>query len=160
MITLEKITEDNFEECLSLSVTEKQKEFIASNAYSLCEAYALTNHKFYIPLPLAIYDNHKMVGFTFIVYQPIDKDNPLDDEDVYYLARIMIDKKYQGNGYGKLALKKIIEYIKTFPCGKAKAIILSSNPNNERAYSLFKSIGFKEMGMTDDDGDNLLRLDL
>lgn len=33
---------DNFEECLSLSVAEDQKKHIASNAYSLAEAYALS----------------------------------------------------------------------------------------------------------------------
>ena len=40
MVTLREISVDNFEECLSLSVSEDQKKHIASNAYSLEEAYA------------------------------------------------------------------------------------------------------------------------
>lgn len=160
MITLEKITEDNFEECISLTLFEQQRTFIASNAYSLCEAYALTNHELYIPMPYAIYYEDIMVGFIMVVYQPIDLNDPDDDENVYYLSRIMIDKKYQGLGYGKVALKKVIEIIKTFPHGSATAIVLSSDPNNQLAYSLFQSFGFREMGITDSDGDNYLRLDL
>lgn len=159
MIRLKDITEDNFEECINLRVSEEQSKFIASNAYSLCEAYALTNHEFYVPLPYAIYYKKTMIGFTMFVYQPMDDDDPHDDEDIYYLSRIMIDKKYQGLGYGKLALKKVINFIKTFPQGEADAIVLSCNPKNEPAYSLFKSFGFMEI-ITDSDGDKLLRLDL
>jgi len=159
-IRLEKISMDNLDECLRLSVTEVQKEFIASNAYSLCEAYALTNHESQIPMPYAIYDGNTMVGFVFVIYQPLDESDPDDDEDVYYLARLMIDKKHQGKGYGKAALFKLVELLKTFPHGPAKAIVLSCNPDNKPAYPFFLSFGFKEMGIQDDDGDNLLRLEL
>lgn len=40
MIKLESITVDNFEECLRLRVNDSQSKYIASNAYSLAEAYA------------------------------------------------------------------------------------------------------------------------
>jgi len=160
MVTLERITADNFEECISLTLTERQRDFIASNAYSLCEAYALTNHELYTPMPYVIYHGDRMVGFTMAIYQPKDYNDPEDDEDVYYLARIMIDQQYQGRGYGKAALQKMIDLIKTFPHGPATCVVLSSNPENEPAYSLFKSFGFREMGMMDAGGDNYLRLDL
>ncbi|MDI9459468.1 MAG: GNAT family N-acetyltransferase [Bacillota bacterium] len=160
MVRLEPITADNFEECISLTLTERQREFIASNAYSLCEAYALTNHQLYTPMPYAIYHEDKMVGFAMAVYQPKDDDDREDDEDVYYLARIMVDKAYQGRGLGKAALQKMIDLIKTFPHGPATCIVLSSNPQNQPAYSLFKSLGFSEMGIVDSGGDNYLRLDL
>jgi len=159
LIRLEKITIDNFEDCLRLTVNDEQKEFIASNAYSLAEAYALCNHHSYVPLPLAIYARDMMVGFAFVIYEPKDDDDP-DDEDVYYLARFMIGKKYQNNGYGRSALNKLLEFLQTHPIGKAKSIVLSCNPNNHKAYSLFLSAGFKEMGFQDDDGDNLLQLEL
>lgn len=160
MITLRPITVDNFEECIQLRVTDEQKEFIASNVYSLAEAYALVKHHNYKPITYAIYNEEVMVGFAFAIYQPINEDDPDDDEDVYYLARIMIDHKYQGKGYGKVALQKLIDIIKSFPCGPAQAIVLSSNPQNKKAYSLFLSVGFKEMGISDEDGDNYLRFDL
>jgi diamine N-acetyltransferase len=106
MVSLEPITVDNVEECLRLTLMEPQREFIASNAYSLCEAYALTNHELYTPMPFAIYHEDRMVGFVMAIYQPQDANDPEDDEDVYYLARIMIDQAYQGRGYGKAALQQ------------------------------------------------------
>lgn len=160
MITFKNITVDNFEECIQLQPSTNQKRFLASNAYSLCEAYALTNHSINKPIAYAIYANESMIGFVFAIYQPIDPNDPDDLEDVYYLARIMIDEKYQGRGYGKEALKKFIELLKTYPYGPAKAVVLSCNPENKQAYSLFLSSGFKEMGIIDEDGDNLLRLEL
>mgnify|MGYP000471455850 FL=1 len=160
MISLRKITEDNFEECISLAVTEQQREFIASNAYSLCEAYALTNHELYVPMPYAIYNDDTMVGFAMAVYQPMDPDDPDDDENVYYLSRIMIDKKYQGLEYGKAALREVVEMIKAFPCGEATAIVLASNPANLPAYQMFRAFGFREMGITNSEGDNYLRMDI
>jgi len=159
IITLKPITVDNFEDCLGLAVAEQQRAFIASNAYSLSEAYALTNHELYVPMPYGVYHNDTIVGFCLVVYQPIDEKDPDDDENVYYLSRIMIDKRYQGRGYGKAALQKVVEVIKTFPHGPATAIVLASNPNNQPA-SLFQAFGFKEMGITNSEGDNYLRLDL
>lgn len=160
MISLRKITYDNFEECLRLTVTDEQKQFVASNAYSLSEAYALTSHRLYVPMPLAIYDDDTMVGFVMFNYEPIDENNPDDTEDIYYLARMMIDKRHQGKGYGKEAMRQVLELIKTFPLGCASAVVLSCNPDNVPAYKLYKSFGFTEMGIQDDDGDNLLRLPL
>jgi diamine N-acetyltransferase len=160
VLTLRKIAPDNFEECISLTVSEQQKAYIASNAYSLSEAYALTEHPLYVPMPYAIYHEETMIGFAFLIYQPIDENDPDDDESVYYLARMMIDKRYQGRGYGKAALAKIIEAVKRFPHGEANAIVLSCNPKNEPAYSLYKSFGFVEMGIEDEDGDSLLRLEI
>lgn len=111
-------------------------------------------------MPYAIYNDNIMFGFAFLIYQPINEEDKDDEENIYYLARIMIDQKYQGEGFGKESLNKLIDELKTFPNGPAEAIILSSNPYNQPAYNLFLSFGFKEMGIVDDDGDNLLRLDL
>ena len=160
MIELRKITEDNFEACINLSLSNEQREYIASNAYSLCEAYALTNHKHYVPMPYAVYNVDVMVGFVMAVYQPIDEEDTDDDENVYYLSRIMIDRKYQGLGYGRMALTAFIELLKTYPYGHATSVVLSSHPANESAYKLFRSYGVKEMGEVDSDGDPYLILRL
>jgi diamine N-acetyltransferase len=64
----------------------------------------------------------------------------------------MISAEYQGKGYGKMALLKLIELIKTFPCGEAKAVELSYNHENTAARNLFLSAGFVETGENDGDG--------
>jgi len=59
MKSLREITMENFHNCLDLKVNEDQKNFVASNMYSLAEAKADG-----VSVPLAIYDDETMVGFV------------------------------------------------------------------------------------------------
>jgi diamine N-acetyltransferase len=149
MIELREITEDNFSECIKLEVHEEQKKFVASNVGSLAEAY-LALRDGGTPMPYAIYNNDKMVGFVMFIYGAKDEDDK-DDEDAYYIWRFMIDKRYQGKGYGKAAMVKVLDLIKTFPHGKANLISLSYEPENTAAKALYGSLGFKETGEKNDD---------
>jgi len=151
MISLPKITFENFGECISLEVREDQKNFVARNLYSLAEAYiALTNGS--VPMPFAIYNDETMVGFIMISYEPADEDDD-DDETVYLIWRLMIDKKYQGMGYGRQAMEKALEYIRTFPHGEAGLAVVSYNPDNKAARQLYASLGFEETGELNEDGE-------
>ncbi len=151
-ITLEKITYKNYIEVIwGLKVFQKQKSFVASNANSLAEAYvAVTNGN--VALPFAICRNQKPIGFVMIGYG-LGEDDDLEKEDPefvkmarqsYCLWRFMIDKRYQGKGYGRKAMRLILDYIRTFPCGKAETCWLSYEPENELARKLYASFGFVE----------------
>ena len=72
----------------------------------------------------------------------------------YNLWRLMIDKAYQGRGYGKEAVRLALEFIKSFPCGAAEYCWLSYEPENESAQNLYSSFGFAETG--DMDGEELI----
>ena len=56
----------------------------------------------------------------------------------------MIDKRYQGRGYGRKAMQLALDYMRTFPCGEAENIWLSYEPENEAAKKLYASFGFIE----------------
>ena len=53
-------------------------------------------------------------------------------------------KKHQQKGYGKEALRLALDFIRTFPCGKAAYCWLSYEPENEVARKLYRSFGFVE----------------
>jgi diamine N-acetyltransferase len=55
---LKEINADNWEECVTLSVFEHQKEFVADNAYSLLQSKYVVDQ-----YPLGIYHQDSMVGF-------------------------------------------------------------------------------------------------
>ncbi|MEH7273700.1 GNAT family N-acetyltransferase [Neobacillus vireti] len=62
----------------------------------------------------------------------------------YEICRIMIDYKYQGNGYGKQALNLVIkEMVNLFKCDE---IYITFVPDNEKAKQLYLSVGFKDTG--------------
>ena len=72
MLHLEKVNGNNVWDILKLTVSESQKNFVATNEISIIEAYtAITGngHAF----PFGIYDEDKPVGFLMIasVYKGI-----------------------------------------------------------------------------------------
>jgi len=52
VVSLRKIDESNYEECLKLKVTDEQDSFVASNLYSLAQAWVLNDTSY----PFAIYN--------------------------------------------------------------------------------------------------------
>ncbi len=145
MIELRNITSDNFDECIELEPREDQKSFVASNVVSLAECYVAIANQECIPMPYAIYNKDKMVGFLLITYNPPDEYH---EEAVYWICRLMIDRHEQGKGYGKEAMVKAITLIRTFPHGKSPLISLSYEPDNLLAKALYAGLGFVETGKT------------
>ena len=147
MLRLEKINGKNVWDILKLSVLEEQKDFVARNDISIIEAYIAITANGYA-FPFGIYENETPVGFLMIGF---DKDKDWDDAPEiatgnYNIWRLMIDKNQQNKGYGKEAIKLALNFIKTFPCGKADYCWLSYKPNNDVARHLYSSFGFAETG--------------
>ena len=63
--------------------------------------------------------------------------------------RFMIDERFQGRGLGRKAMEAVLDYIRTYPCGKADYCWLSYEPENEAAKSLYSKFGFAENGEMD-----------
>ncbi len=151
MLTLAPVTAKNVWEILALSVDESQKSFVASNTISIIEAYtAITAHGH--AYPFGIYDDATPVGFLMIGFGVDDywTDAPQIAHNTYNLWRFMIDKHHQHKGYGKAALKLALDFIRTYPCGKADFCWLSYEPENTVAKKLYASFGFTETGERDE----------
>lgn len=157
-IELRKITFDNFPECLHLSVEEDQGRYVASTLYTLAELYVvITNKSSFIPMPYAIYSNDTMVGFIAMSYVISEHDESANYYDIY---RFLIDKRYQRNGYGRRAIEKALELLRTYPHGKASEVVIVYGLENTAARNLYASLGFVETGELDEDGDMYARLAL
>ena len=146
-IRLEKVNTKNFDDLIDLSPDEEGKEYVASNIYSLAEAYANLSEGRYAQ-PFGIYDGDTPVGFLMIGYDIVEEeDDPKEQyyiEKSYLIWRFMIDRKFMHKGYGKAAMKLALDYIRTFPCGPTEYCWLSYEPHNTRAKELYRSFGFVE----------------
>lgn len=152
MLRLEKITGKNVWSILKLRVSQEQESFVAPNDVSIIEAYtAITGNGY--AFPFGIYEDDIPVGFLMVGFDADDcwEDAPSIAKGNYNLWRLMIDKNYQNKGYGKEAVRLALEFIKTFPCGKADFCWLSYEPENEIASRLYHSFGFVETGEMDGD---------
>ena len=131
---------------MKLSVNERQKGFVATNTQSILEAYATVSEG-NVALPFAIYHDGELIGFVMFGYGTIgEEDEPQVADGNYCIWRLMIDRKYQGRGYGKKAMKAALAYLQTKPCGEANFCWLSYEPENSVARALYSSLGFMENG--------------
>lgn len=125
-ISLRKITEENWRECINLKVKGDQQKFVASNENALALAYVYPEMN-----PRAIYNDEIMVGFLMYA---IDLD-----DGIHYINRLMIDEKFQGNGYGKKALELLVRQLKS---ENVKVIDIIHKPDNLSAIKIYNSLGF------------------
>lgn len=143
-IRLEKLTWDTVDEVLKLKVSKEQKSFVAANSDSMIDAYFAMTEEGKSVFPLGIYRGKKAVGFLLIGYNCAWRDNLDFAKNSYYIWRFMIDKRYQGNGYGREALRLAVDFARSAPCGKAEYCWLSYEPENAAARKLYLSSGFEE----------------
>ena len=142
-ITLKPITRANWQEAIKLKVAENQRGFVASNLYSIAEA------QFYDDVfPCAIYADSQMVGF--VMYGQ-DDEKPGD----WWVIRLMVDEKYQAQGYGRAALAQALTQIKAKP--NVSEIRISFEPSNQVAAKLYAAVGFEDTGETIE-GETVYRL--
>lgn len=138
-IELKRIDESNFIDCFNLKLAAGQEKYVSHPIRSLAQAYVYYSQC----TPFGIYAEDKMVGYVMVIYDY--------DEEVYNIWHMMIDKDFQGNGYGRDGLQKVLGYISSEPFGRSKTILITCNPENKIAYGLYRRIGFIETGRSDDD---------
>ena len=157
MLKLKKINRNNVADILKLEVFDNQKSFVATNNSSIIEAYiAITENN--DVFTFGIYKDDIPIGFLMIGYDVIsdDEDAPMIAKGNYNIWRLMIDKKFQGKGFGKKAMNLALEFVNKFPCGTAKYCWLSYESDNNVARQLYKSVGFVE---TDEkDGEEIVAI--
>lgn len=161
MVHLEELNKYNVWDVIELTVKEEQESFIAGNEWSLVHAY-VGNKTEGAVYPFGIFDDDKAVGFLMIAYDYgkvcNDPDAPEISDNNYFLWRLMIDGEEQGKGYGRKAVELALEFVKTFPHGKADYCWLCYDKNNEVARKLYLSMGFQEIGEQDDDINAVIKL--
>jgi len=139
MTELKAITEDNFVDAFNLSLAPGQEDFVSHPVRSLAQAYVYRTQC----QPFGIYAGEKMVGYVMVIY-----DYDIPEYDIWHM---MIDKAEQGHGYGREALGKVLEYIRTKPFGDSDRVALTCNKSNSVAIKLYESMGFSPTGNEYDD---------
>ena len=122
MILLKEITNANIWKVCALEPFEEQKDFVAENIQSLAEAYA-TRNEGGNALPLAVYDDAELIGFVMIGKGSVGNEDESElIRENYSIWRLMIDKRFQGQGFGRQTLDAAMERIRAFPTEKQKGM--------------------------------------
>lgn len=138
-ICIKPISEENFIDVFNLKLSKEQEAFVSHPIRSLAQAYVYRTQC----QPFGIYADEKVVGYVMAIY-----DYDIPEYDIWHM---MIDESQQGKGYGKAALKLLLDYIKDKPFGDSDRVALTCNKDNTVALELYKSMGFELTGNSDED---------
>ncbi|MBA3927884.1 GNAT family N-acetyltransferase [Listeria rustica] len=136
-LRVELVDQSNWEEIINLTVDSSQVNFIESNACSIVESHYTDGW-----YPLGLYSEEVLVGFAMYGCY---------ENDAVWLDRFMIDKRYQGQGFGHSFLVYLLEYLQTQ--FKIKRILLSFTPENTYARMFYERHGFFNTNEVDSKGE-------
>ena len=143
MINLREITSKNLKSIIDLNVKEDQKDYVASNSVSIAQGHYSKSAWF-----KGIFNDDRPVGFVML--------DLIGEENKCFLWRFMIDRKYQGKGFGKIALTQVIDFVRSL--NLYTYIATSYVPAENGAGGFYKNFGFieseeitKEFGIEDSD---------
>src|SRR5215216_5661747 len=138
-LSIRPVTKDNWRELAKLKVRDDQTHFVASNTYSIAESQFGDEYEGHWDLfPNGIYEGAIPVGFLMYGY---NFEHPTHQA---FIQRLMLDQNYQGKGYGRFGMEKMLEIFRADE--RIKTVGISYEPNNEAARKLYASLGFVETG--------------
>ncbi len=139
MVSLIELSEENWTDFAGQSVDESQKKYLASNVGIMARGYVYRNSRAKV---IGIVAAGKPVGLAMV--------RDLDDEPACYeLQQFMIDKNFQGKGYGTEALKLIIERFKEEK--KYNCMEVCVKMDDAQAIHVYEKAGFVDTGYIDED---------
>lgn len=139
-IVLHEITAANWRATLALGVHPEQQRFVADcqpiAAIVLAKAYVGAGGMHW--QPYAIATDGQFIGMLALAHE---SGNSTD----YWLFHFFIDQRWQGQGYGRAALRAVVELVgANYP--QCRQIRLTVNPENTPGQRLYASVGFRPSG--------------
>jgi len=142
-VMLRPIDEANIDGVGELRVIGEQRYHVASIAKSFWQVAGREGYWM-----RAIYAGAEPVGFVMLHERPGE----------VYLNRLLVDFRHQGRGFGREAIRLVIEHARAQPgCNQVR---LSHVRSNEAVARLYSSFGFRHTGVVDEDGEVEMLLEL
>lgn len=145
-----EITEENWEEIIQLKPKDEQAPYLRTDIalHSLARCYVGRNRLDNF-IPYAIQQDGQYIG-SFLLRSYGRGCN---------LTSFFIDEKYQGQGWGRQALTKYLEFVKeNYP--QAVEVEIAVAPGNTIAERLYQSFGFEYTGEVTHRGNLYMELQL
>lgn len=135
MIRLELVNKDNFDQVLDLDVAPKDQRRVASVEYSLAQAWLYRDSE--VLFPYAVKSGQLTVGFLLLSYQPM--------ENSYYIWRLLIDQKYQNQGFGKEVIRQVLQRARDDQ--QYHKVTVNYVIGNHKMRYILEKFGFQPVGL-------------
>ena len=151
-VTLREIADDNRDAVLALSVAPEQERFVSSVRKSLDDAakYPQAN-----PWYRAVYVGVEPVGFVMVSWNVAPR--PPHIVGPWFLWKLLIDRRYQGRGYGTDVVRQIAAIVRA---QGGTELLTSYVPADDGPAPFYARLGFVPTGELDGAGEVIARLAL
>jgi diamine N-acetyltransferase len=147
-IELREVTRETVAAVCKLDAGDGGKQ-VAPNAVSIAQAHFAPEAWF-----RAIQTDDELVGFLML-YDPTLVEAP--EEREFFLWRLMIDHRHQGKGYGRAAVERLVDHVRSRP--GAERLLVSHVQGADRLARFYQSLGFRYTG-AEDEGELVMARDL
>jgi len=130
-VRLEPVTPENMRAVCDLRVAPEQQSFVEPNAVSLSEAYVHA-----AAWCRAVYAGEELVGFVML--------HDTEAGPGYMLWRLMIDVRFQGRGFGRQVVHRVMDYARSRP--GATQLKVSVHGGDGSPGPFYESLGFMATG--------------
>jgi diamine N-acetyltransferase len=151
IVSLRPIAESNHAAVEDLRVAPGQERFVSSVADSLREAVEEPGGR---AVYWAVYADETPVGFVMIS----DEVDPGPEYIPHYLWKLLIDERYQRQGFGTATLDLIVEYFRGRP--RVEVVSTSAGKGDGSPITFYERYGFEQTGAIVFDDELLLQLRL
>ena len=135
MITIQKLTKDNWHDTLNLEILPAQKHYVQDITYYIAKAYIMPEGLF--AAPFTLYHEHQLVGFFSMEV----------NAKTYWIRGFRIDHRFQNRGFGTEALYEIRDMLRRdyLLC---KAFCVEIAPDNKPALKIVTQLEMSHQSTT------------
>lgn len=134
----------------ALRTTSEQEQFVSTVDHSLRDAADEPEAN---PWYRAIYADDQPVGFIMLAWNVTPR--PPEIFGPWYLWKLLIDHRHQGNGYGQAAVRQVADLVRA---EGADELLTSYVPGEGSPARFYDRLGFVATGECSADGEIILRL--
>jgi diamine N-acetyltransferase len=149
-ITLGEITDANRGAVLALRAAPQQARFVGSVAGALADAAEYPHASPWYRVVLA---SGTPVGFVMLSWNV--EPHPPEIIGPWFLWKLLIDRRYQGRGYGREVIRQVAELVRA---EGAAELLTSYMPETGGPAGFYERLGFVPTGAHDVNGEVIVRL--
>jgi diamine N-acetyltransferase len=151
-VAFREVDEQTLEAVRAVTLAPEQESYVGSVAEALEEAREVPEGK---PWYRAVFDRELAVGFVMLSWNV--QPNPPEIIGPWYLWKLIVDRRYQGRGYGRAIIEKVIEIVRA---EGAETLLTSYALGQGNPGPFYQHVGFSPTGEVNIDGEIIVALKL
>jgi diamine N-acetyltransferase len=151
-VAFREVDELNREAVLAITLAPEQEPYVGSVAEAIEEAREVPEGR---PWYRAVFDGEIAVGFIMLSWNV--PPNPPEIIGPWYLWKLIVDRRYQGRGYGRTIVEKVSAIVRA---EGAETLLTSYALGPDNPGPFYKNVGFIPTGDVNIDGEIIVALKL